>query len=116
MSTLRVAVPDLVSPSYFPAIAAVELGFFQRHGLEATLELVFPVTRAYEELREGRLAFVGGAAHAPLYALPSFAARVGKALSSMLRSLSSGAPDHRSSPRPDTSRRVPGAVPRGQRA
>src|SRR5512145_3195792 len=70
---LRVAVPDLVSPSYFPAIAAVELGCFKRHGLDATLELVFPVTRSYEELREGRLAFVGGAAHAPLYAFPDWA-------------------------------------------
>ncbi len=66
--TLRVAVPDLVSPSYFPAIAAVELGFFRQEGLEATIELLFPVTRTYEELRDGRLDFVAGAAHAPLYA------------------------------------------------
>ncbi|OGA23660.1 MAG: nitrate ABC transporter substrate-binding protein, partial [Betaproteobacteria bacterium RIFCSPLOWO2_02_FULL_67_26] len=65
---LRVAVPDLVSPSYFPAIAAVELGFFEREGLDATIELLFPVTRTYEELRDGRLDFVAGAAHAPLYA------------------------------------------------
>lgn len=60
---MRVAIPDLVSPSYFPLIAAVELGF-----LEAKLDLIYPVTRTYEELREGRLDFVGGAAHAPLYA------------------------------------------------
>jgi NitT/TauT family transport system substrate-binding protein len=65
---LRVAIPDLVSPSYFPAIAAVELGFFKREGLDATIELLFPVTRTYEELRDGRLDFVAGAAHAPLYA------------------------------------------------
>lgn len=65
---LRVAVPDLVSPSYFPAIAAVELGYFKREGLDATIELLFPVTRTYEELRDGRLDFVAGAAHAPLYA------------------------------------------------
>jgi len=65
---IRVAVPDLVSPSYFPAIAAVELGFFKREGLDATLELLYPVTRTYEELRDGRLGFVGGAAHAALYA------------------------------------------------
>src|SRR5881628_139455 len=58
----------MVSPSYFPAIAAVELGFFAKQGLDATIELVFPVTKTYEELREGRLDFVGGAAHAPLYA------------------------------------------------
>src|SRR5688572_3942051 len=36
--------------------------------LEAQLDLIYPVTRTYEELREGRLDFVGGAAHAPLYA------------------------------------------------
>ena len=65
---LRVAIPDLVSPSYFPAIAAVELGCFKREGLDATIELLFPVTRTYEELRDGRLDFVAGAAHAPLYA------------------------------------------------
>ena len=65
---LRVAIPDLVSPSYFPAIAAVELGFFREEGLDATVELLFPVTRTYEELRDGRLDFVAGAAHAPLYA------------------------------------------------
>jgi NitT/TauT family transport system substrate-binding protein len=65
---LRVAIPDLISPSYFPAIAAVELGFFKREGLDATIELLFPVTRTYEELRDGRLDFVAGAAHAPLYA------------------------------------------------
>ena len=65
---LRIAVPDLVSPSYFPAIAAVELGLFREQGFDATLELVFPVTRAYEALRDGRLDFVAGAAHAALYA------------------------------------------------
>jgi ABC-type nitrate/sulfonate/bicarbonate transport system substrate-binding protein len=66
---LRVAIPDLVSPSYFPAIAAVELGFLPG----ATLELVYPVTKTYEELREGRLDFVGGAAHAALYAFKDWA-------------------------------------------
>jgi ABC-type nitrate/sulfonate/bicarbonate transport system substrate-binding protein len=65
---LRVAIPDLVSPSYFPAIAAVELGCFHDEGLDATVELLFPVTKTYEALRDGQLDFVGGAAHAPLYA------------------------------------------------
>jgi ABC-type nitrate/sulfonate/bicarbonate transport system substrate-binding protein len=65
---LRVAIPDLVSPSYFPAIAAVELGCFRQEGFDATLELIYPVTKTYEELREGRLDFVGGASHAALYA------------------------------------------------
>jgi ABC-type nitrate/sulfonate/bicarbonate transport system substrate-binding protein len=66
---LRVAIPDLISPSYFPAIAAVELGFLPG----ATVELIYPVTKTYEELREGRLDFVGGAAHAALYAFKDWA-------------------------------------------
>ena len=70
---LRIAIPDMVSPSYFPAIAAVELGFFEKEGIDAVIELVFPVTRTFEELREGRLDFVGGAAHAPLYAFRDWA-------------------------------------------
>lgn len=65
---MRVAIPDLVSPSYFPLVAAVELGFFEKEGIPASLELLYPVTRTYEELREGRLDFVGGASHAALYA------------------------------------------------
>jgi NitT/TauT family transport system substrate-binding protein len=66
--SLRLAIPDLISPSYFPAIAAVEMGFFEKEGFAAQLELLYPVTKTYEELREGRLDFVGGAAHAALYA------------------------------------------------
>ena len=66
--SLRLAVPDLISPSYFPAIAAVEMGFFEKEGFAAKLELLYPVTSTYAELREGRLDFVGGAAHAALYA------------------------------------------------
>ena len=69
---LIVAVPDLISPSYFPAIAAVELGFFKQEGLDAKIELLFPVTRTYEALRDGRLDFVAGAAHAPLYAFKNW--------------------------------------------
>jgi NitT/TauT family transport system substrate-binding protein len=60
---MRVAIPDLISPSYFPLIAAVELGF-----LDAKLELLYPVTKTYEDLRDGKLDFVGGASHAVLYA------------------------------------------------
>ncbi len=43
---MRIAVPDLVSNSYFPAVAAVELGFFAAEGLEAELQLIFPVPRS----------------------------------------------------------------------
>jgi ABC-type nitrate/sulfonate/bicarbonate transport system substrate-binding protein len=76
--SLRLAIPDLISPSYFPAIAAVEMGFFEKEGFAAKLELLYPVTRTYEELREGRLDFVGGAAHAALYAFKDW--RGGKLL------------------------------------
>ncbi len=69
---LRVAIPDMVSPSYFPAIAAVELGFFKNEGLDASIELLFPVTKTYEALRDGVVDFVGGAAHAPLYAFKNW--------------------------------------------
>ena len=70
---LRIAIPDMVSPSYFPAIAAVELGYFGKDGLEATIELLFPVTKTYEALRDGRLDFVAGAAHAALHAFRDWA-------------------------------------------
>lgn len=71
---LRVAIPDMVSPSDVPATAAMELGFFRKEGLDADIELLFPVTRTCGALREGTIAFVGGAAHAPLYAFGESAA------------------------------------------
>ncbi|WP_326834372.1 ABC transporter substrate-binding protein [Amycolatopsis rhabdoformis] len=67
-ATMRLAVPDLVSNSYFPAIAAVELGYLRDEGLDVELELLFPVTDAAIALREGRIDYLAGAAHAPLYA------------------------------------------------
>lgn len=66
--TVRLAIPDMISPSYFPVIAAVELGLLADRGIDADLELVFPVTDTYAQLRDGELDYVGGAAHAPLYA------------------------------------------------
>jgi NitT/TauT family transport system substrate-binding protein len=69
---VRIAVPDLISNSYFPAIAAVELGFFKAEGLDAQLELMFPVTRTMAALRDGQLDFVAGAAHATLSAFPDW--------------------------------------------
>ncbi len=69
---MRIAVPDLVSNSYFPAVAAVELGFFERQGIDTELEMVFPVGRAMEALRDGRVDFVAGPAHATLSAFPGW--------------------------------------------
>ena len=69
---LRIAVPDLVSNSYFPAIAAVELGFFKSEGYDATIDLLFPVPKTFEALRDGQLDFVVGSAHATLFAFPEW--------------------------------------------
>ena len=69
---MRIAVPDLVSNSYFPAVAAVELGFFREHGLDMELEMIFPVGRAMQALRDGGVDFVAGPAHATLSAFPGW--------------------------------------------
>src|SRR5437764_8514239 len=65
---LKLAIPDLISNSSFPALAAAELGFFEREGLDVSAGLIFPVDRAYEALRDGAVDFVGGAAHGALAA------------------------------------------------
>jgi ABC-type nitrate/sulfonate/bicarbonate transport system substrate-binding protein len=69
---MKLAIPDLISNSYFPALAAAELGFFAREGLDVSAELIFPVDRAYEALRDGAVDFVGGAAHGALAAFPEW--------------------------------------------
>ena len=69
---MRIAVPDLISNSYFPAVAAVELGFFKDEGLDAELQLLFPVPKTMEALRDNELDFVAGAAHATLHAFPDW--------------------------------------------
>ena len=63
MPTARIAVPDLVSNSYFPAIAAIALGFFEREGLDVVHELIFPNYKAYEALRDRAIDFVAAPAH-----------------------------------------------------
>ena len=69
---MRLVVPDLISNSYFPVIAAADLGFFARAGLDIEVELLFPVSAAYEALRNGEVDFVGGSAHSVLAAFPNF--------------------------------------------
>ena len=69
---MKIAVPDKISPSYFVAEAAVELGFFKAEGLDVSLELLYPVDKAYAALRDGTIEFVGGAAHAVPSAFPGF--------------------------------------------
>ena len=69
---MRLALPDLISNSYFPAVAAIELGFFAEEGLDVELEVIFPIDKAYAALRDGQVDLVAGAAHAALAAFPSF--------------------------------------------
>jgi NitT/TauT family transport system substrate-binding protein len=69
---MKIAIPDMISNSYFPAAAAVELGFFKREGLDMSLEMIFPVDKAYAALRDGEIEFVGGSAHSALAAFPEW--------------------------------------------
>jgi NitT/TauT family transport system substrate-binding protein len=69
---MKIAVPDLISNSYFPAVAAVELGFFKQEGLDVSLELIFPVDEAYRAMRDGAVDFVAGSAHSALAAFPEW--------------------------------------------
>ena len=69
---MRIAVPDLISNSYFPAVAAIELGYFKAEGLDAELRHVFPIPKAMEALRDGEVDFVAGPAHAALTAFPDW--------------------------------------------
>src|SRR5690348_11376373 len=73
MSTrLKIAVPDLISNSYFPAVAAVGLGKLKEQGFDPAIELIFPVNKAYEALRDGTVDCVAGSAHSALPAFPEW--------------------------------------------
>ena len=69
---MKIALPDLISNSYFPAAAAVELGFFRDEGLDMELELIFPVDKTLEALRDGTIDFVAGSAHSVPHAFPDW--------------------------------------------
>jgi NitT/TauT family transport system substrate-binding protein len=69
---MKIAVPDLISNSYFPVVAAVELGCFKEAGIDAEIELVFPVDKAYGHLKAGKVDFVGGSAHSAVAAFPNW--------------------------------------------
>jgi NitT/TauT family transport system substrate-binding protein len=71
---MKLAVPDMISNSYFPAITAIEFGFFKKEGLDVELELIFPVDKAYAALRSGAVDFVGGSAHSALAVFPQWEA------------------------------------------
>ena len=66
----RIWVPDLDSPSYFVAIAAVELGFFKQEGVPT--EFVYNTMQGPELMREGKLDFIAGPAYAGTRAFPGW--------------------------------------------
>src|SRR5690554_4601295 len=67
---LKIGIPDIISPSYFPAIAAAELGFIKDEGFEAEALLVTPVDNTMRELRDGNIDFAIGCAHSVPSAFP----------------------------------------------
>ncbi|MBJ3776988.1 ABC transporter substrate-binding protein [Acuticoccus mangrovi] len=69
---MKIAVPDLISNSYFPALAAVELGTFREEGIDMDVEVIFPPDRAYQALREGAVDLVAASAHAALGVFPGW--------------------------------------------
>jgi ABC-type nitrate/sulfonate/bicarbonate transport system substrate-binding protein len=68
---IRIATPDLVTNSYFPALAAEELGLFRDQGVDAHVELV-PSLGAVTALRDGTVDFVAGNSHSLLLGFPAF--------------------------------------------
>src|SRR2546428_10455997 len=66
---MRIATPDLVTNSYFPALAAEELGLYREEGLDAHVELL-PSLDAVNALRDGAVDFVAGGGPPTLLALP----------------------------------------------
>jgi NitT/TauT family transport system substrate-binding protein len=67
---MRIGVPDLITNSYFPTLAAEELGLFRAEGVDAHVELVTPAPTAMAALRDGGLDFVVTGAHTALSAFP----------------------------------------------
>jgi ABC-type nitrate/sulfonate/bicarbonate transport system substrate-binding protein len=66
----RIWVPDLDSPSYFVAVAAVDLGLFKEEGLD--VEFVYKATDGPERMREGTLQLIAGPAYAATRAFPGW--------------------------------------------
>ena len=47
---MKLAVPDMISNSYFPAVAAVELGFFKQQGLDPRLQFSLHCSRFHSSM------------------------------------------------------------------
>ncbi|HLH26412.1 MAG TPA: ABC transporter substrate-binding protein [Chloroflexota bacterium] len=67
---MHLTVSDVVSPSYFVATAAVELGFFRAEGLD--VEFVPTPADTPTAFRHGEIDFVGGSPYTTLMAFPGW--------------------------------------------
>lgn len=72
MKKAVVAFPDIVTNSYFAALAAIELGCFAEQGIDARAELIFPSQNAYDAVRTGHAQFVAAPAHSALQSFPNY--------------------------------------------
>src|SRR5256885_13533805 len=69
---MRIAVPDLVTNSYFPALAAEELGLYRAEGVDAHVDLLAPALGAMAALKSGDVELVVTGAHTTLTAFPGW--------------------------------------------
>src|SRR2546427_9852188 len=67
---MRLTVADAISPSYFVAIAAVQLGFFRQEGVD--MEFVFAPPNPSQALKDGTVDFFGGSPFTGLRAFPGW--------------------------------------------
>ena len=70
MKPIKIAVPDMISNSYFPVLAACELGFLREQGLDPSLVLMSPADKAYRALKNGEVDFAAAEAHTALAVFP----------------------------------------------
>jgi NitT/TauT family transport system substrate-binding protein len=68
---MRIAVPDFVSSTFIPLIAAKELGLFKEEGQEVEIVHI-PALGDVEALRDGAVDFSAGPAHSPLMIFPDW--------------------------------------------
>jgi ABC-type nitrate/sulfonate/bicarbonate transport system substrate-binding protein len=71
MSFVHISVPDLISNTMFPVLAAKELGCFDDEGVQVDVQLHTGI-RAIEALRDGSVEFCASGADQPLALFPGW--------------------------------------------
>jgi ABC-type nitrate/sulfonate/bicarbonate transport system substrate-binding protein len=71
MSLVHISVPDLISNTMFPVLAAKELGCFDDEGVQVDVQL-HTGFRAIEALRDGSVDFCASGADQPLALFPKW--------------------------------------------